>query len=105
MYVAHGATNISVAQLTPDSLGEVRDQVVWESPEDIGYIEGSQFYKRDGVCHIWLVKPVPDQYVLKSTEGPFGPYEYRQVSDTSGYPVAGAGEPHQDGLVTTPAGD
>ncbi|KAF7553633.1 hypothetical protein G7Z17_g3520 [Cylindrodendrum hubeiense] len=105
MYVAHGATNISVAQLTPDGLGQVRDQVVWESPEEIGYIEGSRFYKKDGAWYIWLVKPVPDQYVLKSTEGPFGPYEYRQVLDTSGYPVTGAGEPHQGGLVTTPAGD
>ncbi|KXH43256.1 glycosyl hydrolase family 43 [Colletotrichum nymphaeae SA-01] len=102
MYVAHGNTNISVAQLSDDGLRVVRDEVVFNSTEELGYIEGSRFYKRNGAWYLWIVKPVPNQIVLKSTTGPFGPYEWKWVLQSNGNPVPGAGNPHQGALVSTP---
>ncbi|KAF4808851.1 putative beta-xylosidase [Colletotrichum siamense] len=104
MYVAHGHTNISVAQLSDDGLQVVRDEVVFESTEELGYIEGARFYKRNGAWYLWIVKPVPSQIVLKSTVGPFGPYEWRWVLQSNGNPVPGAGNPHQGAIVSTPDG-
>jgi hypothetical protein len=45
MYVSYGSTNINVAQLSEDGLSQVSNL---ESPSDIGYIEGSHFYKVNG---------------------------------------------------------
>ncbi|KAH6692491.1 concanavalin A-like lectin/glucanase domain-containing protein [Plectosphaerella plurivora] len=45
------------------------------------------------------------QRVLKSTSGPFGPYEARDVIDQMDAGILGAGHPHQGGLVDTPEGD
>ncbi|KXH42180.1 glycosyl hydrolase family 43 [Colletotrichum salicis] len=103
MYVAHGNTNISVAQLSEDGLHVVRDQVVFNSTEELGYIEGSRFYKRDVAWYLWIVKPVPNQVVLKSTAAPFGPYEWKWVLRSNRNPVPGAGNPHQ-GAPAYPGG-
>ncbi|MDR3717964.1 MAG: glycoside hydrolase 43 family protein [Bryobacteraceae bacterium] len=105
LYVAHGNTTISVAQLSPDGLTEVKDQVVFKSPADIGYIEGSRFYKINGNYYIFVTHPADGQYILKSTSGPFGPYTAHLLLSKIGSPVAGAGVPHQGGLVQTRSGD
>lgn len=42
--------------------------------------------------------------MLKSTTGPFGSYEIRQVLDRMPGPVAGGATPHQGALVNTPDG-
>ncbi|KAJ0331806.1 hypothetical protein COL5a_002475 [Colletotrichum fioriniae] len=102
IYIAHGNTNISVAQLSDDRLRVIRDEVVFNSTEKLGYIEGSRFHKRNGAWYLWIVKPVPNQIVLKSTTGPFGSYEWRWVLQSNGNPVPGAGNPHQGALVSTP---
>lgn len=61
-------------------------------------------YKINGTYYIWLTKPWDGQYVLKSDNGPFGPYECRMVLDNMRSPVPGAGAPHQGGLVDTADG-
>jgi beta-xylosidase len=99
MYVAHGNTTISVAQLSPDGLREVKDQIVFKSPADIGYIEGSRFYKITGNYYIFVTHPADGQYILKSTTGPFGPYIAHLLLSKIGSPIAGGGVPHQGGLV------
>jgi beta-xylosidase len=104
MYVAHGSTNISVAQLSKDGTSQVKAQQVYSSPSGIGYIEGSRFYKRNGYYYIWVTKPANGQYVLRS-KSPFGPYEIKQVLLNMPTPVSGAGTPHQGGLVQTQTGD
>ncbi|MBX6384854.1 MAG: family 43 glycosylhydrolase [Microbispora sp.] len=105
MYVAYGNTNISVAQLSPDGKTEVRSQQVFTTPSSVGTLEGSRMYKRNGAYYIFLTRPANGQYVLKSTNGPFGPYEMRQVLLNMAGPVAGGGVPHQGGLVQTQKGD
>ncbi|KAF7593085.1 hypothetical protein BBP40_012030 [Aspergillus hancockii] len=105
MYVAYGSTNIQVAQLSDDGLSEVSTQLVYAAPSNIGYIEGARMYKINGNYYIWLTRPASDQFVLKSTSGPFGPYELREVVIGVQAPVSGAGSPHQGGLVDTPEGD
>jgi beta-xylosidase len=104
MYVAYGNTTISVAQLSADGFSQVRAQQVFSTPSSVGTLEGARFYKRNGSYYIWLTRPANGQYVLKSSS-PFGPYEMRQVLLNMPTPVAGAGVPHQGGLVQTQNGD
>ncbi|CZR56427.1 probable xylosidase/glycosyl hydrolase [Phialocephala subalpina] len=105
MYVAHGGGTISVSQLSPDGLSEVSTQVVFTSPSDVGYIEGSRMYKYNGSYYIFNTRPADAQFVLKSTNGPFGPYVVKELlADIEG-PIVGGGVPHQGSLVDTQKGD
>ncbi|MFY1702779.1 family 43 glycosylhydrolase [Micromonospora sp. WMMA1923] len=104
MYVAYGNGRISVAQLSADGRTQVRNQQVYQTPTNIGTLEGARFYKRNGAYYIWLTRPANGQYVLKSTNGPFGPYEQRQVLLDLPGPITGGGVPHQGGLVQTQTG-
>jgi beta-xylosidase len=105
MYAAYGNTNIYVSELSSDGLSEVASKVVYES--DVGYIEGSRFYEKDGNFYILVVKPgsPSSEYVLKSTTGPWGPYTIQELFADAGNPVPGCGNPHQGGIVDTPHGD
>ncbi len=107
MYVAYGNGTISVAQLTPDGLGQVRAQPVFETPGDLsGPLEGSRFYKIDGDYYILVTQYANGEYVLRSTNGPFGPYELRPFAVRLPFAGAGAGaSPHQGGIVETQHGD
>ncbi len=98
LYVSHGTTNIAVAQLSADGFSQVKKQVVYSGSE---YIEGSRFYKRDGKYYILVTRPSNAEYVLRSTGGPWGPYEKRTLVDGVSPPISGAGNPHQGGLVQT----
>jgi beta-xylosidase len=104
MYVAYGNTTISVAQLSADGRSQVRAQQVFQTPSSIGTLEGARFYKRGGSYYIWLTRPANGQYVLKSDNGPFGPYTVRQVLLDLPGPISGGGVPHQGGLVQLPNG-
>src|SRR6185436_1410521 len=88
-----------------DGKSQVRAQQVYQTPSSIGTLEGARFYKRNGAYYIWLTRPANGQYVLKSTNGPFGPYEQRQVLLNLPGPISGGGVPHQGGLVQTQNGD
>ncbi|KAL4981684.1 glycosyl hydrolase [Aspergillus falconensis] len=101
MYIAHGTKTIEVAKLESDGLREVTSQVIHASQS---YLEGARMYKIRGTYYIWLTKDWDTQTVLKSTVGPFGPYEVRDVIRGMRSPVPGAGPPHQGGLVDTPDG-
>ncbi|MEU0805981.1 glycoside hydrolase 43 family protein [Streptomyces sp. NPDC005970] len=105
LYVAHGNTTISVAQLSPDATTEVRNEVVFTTPAGVGVLEGSRFYKINGNYYIFVTRPANGQYILRSTTGPFGPYEMRQLLLDLPGPIPGGGVPHQGGLVRTQNGD
>lgn len=116
MYVAYGKwvpngadAKIWVARLTDDLQHDVAEEV-FQSDEEIQYIEGARFYKINGTYYIWLVNHHSEfgqgQIVLKSSGGPFGPYDsWRRVLGSSGNPIPGAGSPLQGGIVDTPNGD
>ncbi|WP_432742613.1 glycoside hydrolase 43 family protein [Streptomyces sp. JH002] len=105
MYVAHGNTQIHVAQLSPDGRSQVRSQQVFSTPSGIGTLEGARFYKINGAYYIFLTRPANGQYILRSTSGPFGPYTLRQILLDLPGPIPGGGVPHQGGLVQTQNGD
>ncbi|XVV00473.1 RICIN domain-containing protein [Actinosynnema sp. CA-248983] len=105
MYIAYGNTTISVAQLSSDGRSQVRAQQVFQTPSNVGTLEGARFYKRGNSYYIWLTRPANGQYVLKSDNGPFGPYSMRQVLLDLPGPIPGGGVPHQGGLVQTQNGD
>lgn len=105
MYVASGNTTLSVAQLSPDGFSQVKSQTVFTSPSNIGGLEGSRFYKINGNYYILTTQYANGEYVLKSSSGPFGPYTLQPFAVHVPTPVAGAGFPHQGGLVQTQKGD
>ena len=100
-----GNTNISVAQLAPNGLSQVRTQQVFATTPDIGTIEGSRMYKINGTYYILVTRPADAEFVLKSTSGtPWGPYEAKQLVVGALSPING-GNPHQGGIVDTPSGN
>ncbi|KAL3455805.1 glycosyl hydrolase/xylanase [Aspergillus heterothallicus] len=101
-YVAYGTKAIYVARLSPDGTKELESRAVYSSEE---YLEGTRMYNIAGVYYIWLTRPSAGQYVLKSSAGPFGPYECREVIGLISSPLPGSGFPHQGALVDTPDGD
>eukprot|EP00727_Mastigamoeba_balamuthi_P000765 m51a1_g10686 putative xylosidase glycosyl hydrolase (500) ;mRNA; f:111224-112770 len=101
MYVAYGQTQIQVAQLSPDGKTQVRSQKVFSSPF---YIEGSRMYRHGSDYIIFVTRPANGQYVLRSSSGPWGPYEMRELLLGIAGPITGGGTPHQGGLVSTPDG-
>jgi beta-xylosidase len=104
MYVSYGSTTIHVAQLSDDGLSQAKTAVAYTPPDNL-YIEGSRFYKRNGAYYILVTHPADAEYVLKSTSGPFGPYERRALLSKITGPVTSGGVPHQGGLVDSPNGD
>lgn len=104
-YVAYGANEIRVAQLSPDMRTEVRSEHVLTKPDALHLMEGSRFYKINGNYYIFATLPPNGQYIWKSTSGPFGPYEMREVLLNLPGPIPGGGIPHQGSLVDTPNGD
>ncbi len=105
MYVAYGNTKLNVAQLSPDGSRQIKTQQVFQTPPDLGVLEGSRFYKINGSYYIFATRPPDGEYVLRSTSGPFGPYTIRKLVRDAVGPVPGGGAPHQGGIVQTKAGD
>ncbi|KAI1183788.1 glycoside hydrolase family 43 protein [Nemania serpens] len=106
LYVAYGNTALSVAQLSDDASRIVKSQVVYNSPANIGTLEGSRMYKRDGQYYIFATHPASQEWVVKSAS-PFGTYSIKVLANAVAPPAgaaAGGGNPHQGGLVDTPDG-
>ncbi|KAF2226125.1 family 43 glycosyl hydrolase [Elsinoe ampelina] len=102
MYVAYGNTQLSVAELSTDGK-EVKQQQVFQTPADIGTVEGSRFYKIENYYYIFVTRPANAQYILRS-DNPWGPYEFKDVVVNVPSPMPSSGWPHQGGLVDTPDG-
>jgi len=107
MYVAWGNNSINVAELSADGMREVRRQEVFKTPSNIsGPLEGSRFYKINGNYYIFMTQYANGEYVARSTNGPFGPYEIRPFAVKLPYAGVGSGgAPHQGGIVQTQNGD
>lgn len=105
MYVVYGATNVSVAQLAPDGLSQVKTQHVFDAA-DIGKagIEGNRLYKRDGFYYILDDDAQGTTVIWKSTS-PFGPYTPKIMLDNINSPVSGGGTLDQGSLIETQNGD
>ncbi|KAJ5905416.1 uncharacterized protein N7473_002332 [Penicillium subrubescens] len=104
MYVTHGSTVLSLTQLTSDGLDLEKTQIIYNST--VGYVEGSRMYKRNSSYYVITVQPVNGQFVLKSDNGPWGPYDFGVILNNTSPPTAlkGADTPHQGALVDTPDG-
>ncbi|KAI0480014.1 glycoside hydrolase family 43 protein [Xylaria cf. heliscus] len=103
MYVAYGNSKITVAQLSSDATSIVKTQVIYTAPGNIGTLEGSRMYKKDGQYYIFTTHPANQEYVLKAPS-PFGSYNIKILANAVSPPVTGGGNPHQGGLVDTPDG-
>ncbi|KAL2158170.1 hypothetical protein VTH06DRAFT_4738 [Thermothelomyces fergusii] len=103
MYIAYGNPNIEVAELSSDGFSEVSSRVVYRPPSGTT-IEGARMYKYRGAYYILVTRPADAEWVLRSTSGPFGPYEQRELVTRISGPLANAGFAHQGGIVDTPDG-
>ncbi len=103
-YVAYGNTQISIAQLSSDAFSQVRTQQVFQTPSNIGTLEGNRLYKRNGKYIIFSTRPASGQYAMQAST-PFGTYSIKTVVEGVSPPVSGAGNPHQGSLVDTQNGD
>jgi len=109
MYVAYGNNSISVAELSADGLSQVRSQKVLDTPSNVGGpLEGSRFYKRGDIYYIFMTQYANGEWVMRSTNGPMGPYEglreFAVKLPYAGKPGSG-GSPHQGGIVETQNGE
>ena len=107
MYVASGNNTISVAQLSADGFSQVKSETVYQTPSDLsGPLEGSRFMKINGEYYIFVTQYANGEYVLRSKDGPFGPYDMRPFAVRLPFAGTGAGgSPHQGGVVETQNGD
>ncbi len=108
MYVAYGNNTIYVAQLSDDGFSEVRSQLAFTTPSNLGPLEGSRMYQINGTYYIFVTQYANGEYVLKSSGDAFGPYELRELAVHTSSPVPvhpGGGAPHQGGIVETQNGD
>ncbi|KAG8805243.1 hypothetical protein FRC18_006781 [Serendipita sp. 400] len=104
MYVSYVYNSaIWVAQLSSDAKTEVKSQLVFTPPSDVGYLEGTRMYKRNGVYYILSTKPAAGTYMIKATS-PFGTYTLKKLVLNLASPVSNTGSPHQGSLVDTPNG-
>ena len=67
-----------IAQLSHDAKTEVKSERIYTPPKEIGYLEGTRMYKRNGQYYIFTDHPSIGQYILKAGH-PFGPYTVHQV--------------------------
>lgn len=104
VYVAYGREEIRVAQLNANASAEVSNRAVFQTPSNIGVLEGARFYKIDGYYYILLTRPPDGEFVVRSSN-PFGPYEIRPLVDGLSSPIPGGGVPHQGGIIQTQNGD
>ncbi|HKP56796.1 MAG TPA: glycoside hydrolase 43 family protein, partial [Polyangiales bacterium] len=102
LYVAYGNSKLSVAQLSPDGLSQVKTAEVYTATGMT--LEGSHFFKYKGSYYITPTRPPDGEFVLRASN-PFGPYTIRTLVDRSTGPVQGGGAPHQGSLVQTQSGD
>ena len=104
MYVAYGGGgDISVAQLSPDGLSQVKTQQVYTTNGAYS-LEGSHFFKYKGNYYITPTRPADGEFVLKSSNV-WGPYTSKALIDKTKGPVSGGGTPHQGSLIQTQKGD
>jgi beta-xylosidase len=104
MYVVYGNTNISIAQLSPDGLSQVRDQPVFNSPPPYNIIEGSRLYKKDGYYYVLADWPTGATMIWRSKDIWSG-WTHRVIADSLKGPIEGGGVNCQGSLVETPGGD
>ncbi|KAG8782895.1 hypothetical protein FRC20_002708 [Serendipita sp. 405] len=104
MYVSYGYNStIWVAQLSSDAKTEVKSELVYAPPAEIGYLEGTRMYKRNGVYYILLTRPADATFMIKAS-GPFGNYTMKNLVLGAEPPIPNTDNPHQGSLIDTPDG-
>lgn len=107
MYAAYGNNAISVAQIDPDKFTQVKTQKILDTPSSVGGpLEGSHFLKKDDTYYVFSTQYANGEWVMKSTSGPFGPYELKSFAAKVPYAGAGSGaSPHQGNVFNTQNGE
>ena len=104
MYVVYGGTNVSVAQLSPDGLSQVKTVPVFNAADtNRNQIEGNRMYKINGTYYV-LDDDTQGTTIIWKSSSPFGPYTHKILIDNVNSPVPGGGTVDQGSLVQTQDG-
>jgi beta-xylosidase len=106
-WVPNGAESQTWISKLSNDLQVERQESVFTSNEELGYIEGARFYKVNGIYYLWLTNPGVGrgQIIVKSSGDVWGPYDsWHRVLENNGEPIEGSGPPHQGAFVDTPDG-
>jgi beta-xylosidase len=107
MYAVYGNNAISVAQVNPDTFTQVKAQKILDTPASVGGpLEGSHFLKKGTDYYVFSTQYANGEWVMKSTSGPFGPYELKSFAVKLPFAGSGAGaSPHQGNVFNTQNGE
>ncbi|KAH7304259.1 putative endo xylanase [Stachybotrys elegans] len=106
-WTPNGAESQTWIAALNENLQVERQESVFQSNEELGYIEGARFYKINGTYFLWLTNPGVGrgQIMLRSSGDVWGPYDsWHRVLANNGAPIEGSGAPHQGALVDTSDG-
>ncbi|KAF2235683.1 glycoside hydrolase family 43 protein [Viridothelium virens] len=103
MYVAYGNTNVNIAQLASDGLGQVKTQQIFSGPTNLQGVEGNRLYKINGTYYILDDSPQGVTLIWRATNI-WGPWENQTLQTNVGSPLPGGGLIDQGSLVEGPSG-
>ncbi|KAK0644364.1 glycosyl hydrolase [Cercophora newfieldiana] len=105
MFVVYGNPRITVAEVRLEGDGSVREVVPGKVVYEPGYtVEGARMYRKGNDYYILITRPADQEIVLRSTNGPYGPYTAKTLVNRISGPLTNAGFAHQGGMVDTPDG-
>lgn len=105
MYVVYGNTNVSIAQLSPDGLSQVKSQQVFNASEvNRTAIEGNRLYKKDGIYYV-LDDDTQGTTIIWKSSSIWGPWTPKILQDGISSPVPGGYTVDQGSLIETQNGD
>lgn len=102
-YVAYGNTNVSIAQLAPDGLSQVKTQQVFSGPTDMQGVEGNRLYKINGTYYVLDDSPQGVTFIWKSSSI-WGPWASKILQSNINGPINGGNINGQGSLVQGPDG-
>ncbi len=103
MYVVYGGTKVSVAQLSPDGLSQVKTVPVFNAADtNRNQIEGNQMYKINGTYYV-LDDGTQGTTIIWKSSIPFGPYTHKILIDNvNSKPMITNSDSHVIGSSTSP---
>lgn len=103
MYVVYGNTNVSIAQLAPDGLSQVKSEHMFDGPPGMEGIEGNRLYKINGTYYVLDDWSSGATLIWKSSNI-WGPWDYKVLLKFVQGPLPGGGDMEQGSLVQAPDG-
>ncbi|KAG5792750.1 hypothetical protein H9Q69_008206 [Fusarium xylarioides] len=107
-WTPNGAESQTWISKLDKNLQAAKQESVFKSNEELGYIERSRFCQINGTYFLWLTNPGVGrgQIIVKFSGDVWGPYDsWHPILKNNGKPIEGSGSPHQGAFIETPEGN